>query len=248
LTGSGQAASVTNYYLQDGQNSTRALTNAAGSITDTYTYSAFGELQNHTGATVNSYQYTGQQFDDSTGLYDLRARYYDPSVGRFLSQDNFPINFNHPMELNRYVYAANNPVNLSDPNGYTATAEYGITLSGIAQAAAAGAALGMAVGAVYGYICALLCGGDMLASVGQGMLSGATFGALFGAGFAIAPGLALKAGFSPSVVKVPGNPMAIAPPHTTPVLERGSRCFNRASSCIGRLYNARGHKLRLPAQ
>ena len=79
---------TTNYYLQDGQGSTRGLTNSTtGAITDTYSYSAFGELFNQTGSTTNSYLYTGQQFDTATGLYDLRARYYNPALGRFLSQD-----------------------------------------------------------------------------------------------------------------------------------------------------------------
>jgi RHS repeat-associated protein len=75
-------------------------------------------LQNQTGTTENNYLYTGQQFDKSTGLYDLRARFYSPNVGRFLSQDTYAVNFNNPIELNRYGYAANNPVNASDPSGH----------------------------------------------------------------------------------------------------------------------------------
>ena len=66
---------TTNYFLQDGQGSTRALTNSSGTVTDTYSYTAFGELFNSSGSTVNPYRYTGQQFDSLTGLYDLRARY-----------------------------------------------------------------------------------------------------------------------------------------------------------------------------
>jgi hypothetical protein len=58
---------ITNYYLQDGQNSTRALTNSSGTVTDTYAYTAFGELFNPTGSSTNSYLYTGQQFDSLTG-------------------------------------------------------------------------------------------------------------------------------------------------------------------------------------
>jgi len=110
----------TSYYLKDGQGSTRTLTNTTGNITDTYSYSAFGELQNQTGTTVNHYLYTGQQFDNTSGLYSLRARYYAPGVGRFLSQDTYGINFSNPLELNRYGYSANNPVNASDPSGYFA--------------------------------------------------------------------------------------------------------------------------------
>jgi RHS repeat-associated protein len=117
---------TTNYYLQDGQGSMNALANNAGSVTDTYNYSAFGETFNHTGTTVNPYQYTGQQFDSQTGLYDLRARYYDPTIGRFLSQDTYSYNVNDPYQLNRYVYAANNAVNAMDPLGLQAFVEYSV--------------------------------------------------------------------------------------------------------------------------
>jgi RHS repeat-associated protein len=107
----------TSYYLQDGQGSTRALTNSAGAVTDTYSYTAYGEIYNQTGTTANNYLYTGQQFDQSTGLYSLRARFYNPAVGRFLSQDTWAVNYSNPIELNRYGYAAGNPVNASDPSG-----------------------------------------------------------------------------------------------------------------------------------
>ena len=69
----------------------------------------------HSGASDNPYRYTGQQFDALTGLYSLRARYYDPALGRFLSRDVFP--YGNPVELNRYTYAAGNPVNFADPSG-----------------------------------------------------------------------------------------------------------------------------------
>ncbi|MBZ0318910.1 MAG: hypothetical protein K8L91_21020 [Anaerolineae bacterium] len=105
------------YYLQDGQGSTRALTNATGDITDTYNYLAYGQLYNQTGTTTNPYLYTGQQFDSATGLYDLRARYYDPNVGRFVSRDTYPINYRNPNQLNRYGYVSNNPINKVDPTG-----------------------------------------------------------------------------------------------------------------------------------
>ena len=59
---------TTNYFLQDGQGSTRGLTNSTtGAVTDTYSYTAFGELFSSTGTTVNSYRYTGQQLDIPPG-------------------------------------------------------------------------------------------------------------------------------------------------------------------------------------
>lgn len=127
---------ATSYYLQDGQGSVRGLTNVSGTLIDSYAYSAFGEMLSHTGTTVNPYQYAGQQFDAATGLYNLRARYYDPADGRFLSQDVYPYNLANPIELNRYSYAANSPINYSDPTGYTAFIEYAL------KGAATGAAIG----------------------------------------------------------------------------------------------------------
>lgn len=111
--------------MQDGQGSTRTLTNSAGNVTDTYDYTAFGELQNQTGTTENNYLYTGQQFDDSNGLYSLRARFYSPNIGRFLSQDTYAVNFSNPIELNRYGYMGNNSINAMDPGRHNSAQEYG---------------------------------------------------------------------------------------------------------------------------
>jgi RHS repeat-associated protein len=119
--------STTHYLLGDALNSTRALTDSSGTVQGTFAYNAFGEMIEQTGTANTSYLYTGQQFDDVTGLYSLRARYYDPNVGRFLSRDTWAYNYSNPIELNRYGYVANNPVNWIDPSGYMA--EYTTTNS-----------------------------------------------------------------------------------------------------------------------
>jgi len=105
------------YYLYDGQNNVRLLTDANGAITDSYRYDAFGTALSSQGTTINPYRYTGQQLDSLTGLYDLRARYYDPTSGRFLSRDTASLDFSNPVELNRYTYVADNPINFADPSG-----------------------------------------------------------------------------------------------------------------------------------
>jgi len=94
------------------------LTDAAGAILNTYDYNAFGDLHAQTGTSINSYLYTGQRYDATTEQYYLRAREYDPVVGRFLSRDTWAVDTWNPVEVNRYIYVANNPVNFNDPTGY----------------------------------------------------------------------------------------------------------------------------------
>jgi RHS repeat-associated protein len=105
------------YYLLDGQGSVRGLTSTSGTLTDSYSYDAFGQLTSGQTNPASNYLYTGQQYDSLSGLYDLRARYYNPAQGRFLSQDTWRVDYKNPIELNRYGYTANNPVNYSDPSG-----------------------------------------------------------------------------------------------------------------------------------
>jgi len=105
------------YYLYDGLGSTRALSNATGTITDTYDYSAYGVEIDSTGTTENNYKYVGEQFDTESGNYYLRARYLNPATGRFISQDTFQGWENDPVTLHKYIYANANPANNIDPSG-----------------------------------------------------------------------------------------------------------------------------------
>jgi len=105
------------YYIYDGLGSTRQLVSTAGSVTDTWSYSAFGELASHTGSTANPFLFNAQQFDQATGNYYLRARYYDQSNGRFLGQDANEGNEEDPITLHRYLYAGAEPVDQVDPSG-----------------------------------------------------------------------------------------------------------------------------------
>ena len=108
----------TSFYLYDGHGSIVGLANENGAVTDTYCYDAFGNLISSTGSTENYYRYCGEQFDESTGLYYLRARYMDTSAGRFISQDTYQGTINDPVSLHKYLYANSNPVMYSDPSGY----------------------------------------------------------------------------------------------------------------------------------
>jgi RHS repeat-associated protein len=112
-----RGANPREYYLLDGQGSVRGLTDGTnGTLTQEYAYDTAGSLTSGD-ATKSAYLYTGQQYDAATELYSLRARYYSPQQGRFLSRDKWPVDYKNPVELNRYGYTANNPVNWSDPSG-----------------------------------------------------------------------------------------------------------------------------------
>ena len=105
------------YYLPDAQHSTRALVDGAGAVTDSYDYDAFGNVAGSTGSTVNPYTYTGQRYDESIEAYYLRARNYDPAVGRFTSIDPVAGSPTNPLSQNPYLYALGDPVNFYDPTG-----------------------------------------------------------------------------------------------------------------------------------
>ena len=105
------------YYIYDGLGSTRQLVSTSGTVTDSYGYSAFGELASHTGSTINPFLFNAQQFDGASGDYYLRARYYDQSNGRFISQDPFGGFDADPTTLHRYLYANNDPMDRFDPTG-----------------------------------------------------------------------------------------------------------------------------------
>ncbi|HEX8150503.1 MAG TPA: PKD domain-containing protein [Pyrinomonadaceae bacterium] len=106
------------YYGYDGHGSVRLLTDAAGAVTDTYTYDAFGTLVSRTGATPNEYLYAGERFDPETGFYYLRARYVRPDTGRFWTMDSFEGNTSDPLSLHKYLYAGADAVNKVDPGGH----------------------------------------------------------------------------------------------------------------------------------
>ena len=100
----------------DGLGSIRAVTDASARVVATYETDEFGAPTADAGGLAQPFGYTGEQ-RDPTGLVNLRARLYDPQVGRFLSRDSFAGVADLPASLNRYSYVHNNPVNETDPSG-----------------------------------------------------------------------------------------------------------------------------------
>jgi RHS repeat-associated protein len=105
------AGSSTSYFLTDHLGSTVGLADQAGSITSQTSYDSFG---NASSALPTRYGYTGREYDEYTGLMYYRARFYDPQIGRFISED--PIGFEGG-DVNLYGYVWSNPLSYRDPLG-----------------------------------------------------------------------------------------------------------------------------------
>jgi RHS repeat-associated protein len=108
---------VDSFYLFDGQGSTRQLVSSTISVTDSYLYDSFGNIVLTNGTTVNPFRFVGQLgYYLAADLldYHLRARYFDPHSGRFLSRDAIDYSL---FEVNKYEYASNNTSNKADPSG-----------------------------------------------------------------------------------------------------------------------------------
>jgi RHS repeat-associated protein len=150
-----QTNGQTNYYFtSDHLGSTRALTNDDGEVVEEIAYDSFG---NSTGSSITRYTYTGREFDSDTHLYYYRARFYDPHIGRFISED--PIGFRSG-DVDLYAYVKNRPLLYRDPTGLQRCDPV------------VGALIGAGAGGVVGII-----GGTLL-----GPAAGAAVGVLIGGG------------------------------------------------------------------
>ena len=112
-------------YHKDIQGSSTSLVKEDGSADATYRYTDFGETTiNGDNKAENEVCYTGGIYDQSTGLYYLNARYYNPEDGRFVTEDTYRGENDKPDTQHLYVYCANNPINHVDPSGHYAVALY----------------------------------------------------------------------------------------------------------------------------
>jgi len=104
----------TYYYLTEpGAGSVVGLIDSTGVLKNSYRYTPYGLLEDSTEAVVNPLRYTAREYDAETQLYYYRARYYDPSLARFISEDPA----GQSAGTNQYAYAADDPVNRRDPTG-----------------------------------------------------------------------------------------------------------------------------------
>ena len=118
------------YYHADGLGSIVAITDDARNVVQKYSYGSFGTPTPTDPDFIQPYTFTGREWDDEAELYFYRARYYDPSVGRFISKDPIAIRgniYNQGVNVTffqyvsavttPYLYTENNPLNFIDPTG-----------------------------------------------------------------------------------------------------------------------------------
>ena len=111
------AAGAVSYYSYNAHGDVVGLTDASGAVIKSYRYDAFGVEQGAVAGDANLFRYCGEYWDAETGTYYLRARYYNPVTGRFMSEDSNMGDYNDPLSLNLYTYCYNNPVRYFDSTG-----------------------------------------------------------------------------------------------------------------------------------
>ncbi|WP_051925638.1 RHS repeat domain-containing protein [Brevibacillus borstelensis] len=112
------AANKRGYYLYNSHGDVVKVVGENGEELNRYEYDTWGNLTAKTEGMSNPFTYSGEILDGETGFYYLRARYYDPTVGRFISEDTYKGQVDNPLSLNRYTYTHNNPLRFVDPSGH----------------------------------------------------------------------------------------------------------------------------------
>ena len=117
------------YYIYNAHGDVVGLVNDSGTVVNTYEYTPWGEIRNETETVDNPIKYAGEYYDDELDMIYLRARYYNPQIGRFTSLDIEEGEISNPLDMNRYVYCRNNPIKYIDPTGESLVIA-GIAISG----------------------------------------------------------------------------------------------------------------------
>ena len=106
------------YYVTDMHGNVVQLLDESGNVTKTYEYDSFGNEVKPEKKDENPYRYCGEYYDKETEEVYLRARYYEPGVGRFITRDTYTGESNEPLSLHLYTYCENDGVNAWDPSGH----------------------------------------------------------------------------------------------------------------------------------
>ncbi len=105
------------YYHHDALGSTVNLTGSDGSLEVSYRIDPWGKIREQSGTTVNRHIFTGQEYDENTGLIYFKARLYESETARFVTQDPYLGQVGIPSSLHRYLYVYSNPTVFMDPTG-----------------------------------------------------------------------------------------------------------------------------------
>ena len=198
-------------YLKDSLGSIIDIADTSANRLQHYVYSAFGTLlgvqnamaQDITPSPVLTpyYSFAGREYDGESMLYYNRARYYDPSIGRFLQKDPLPGALGVPMTVvNSYVYAGNNPFGLKDPTGESFLGSLFDVISGSFSVVIAAVLSGL-----NSFSQAVARGGNFWQVLGSTVL-----GAAIGVGTVFADTAAIAAGFIVSAVAGPVAGIGVA--------------------------------------
>ncbi|WP_240343802.1 RHS repeat-associated core domain-containing protein [Paenibacillus sp. SYP-B3998] len=107
------------YYLQNGHGDVVNLMDSTGRTKlNSYSYDIWGNIVSQQENIPQPFKYSGEMMDDKVGLQYLRARWYDPSMGRFVGEDSYGGQIDNPLSLNRFTYVSNNPLIYTDPTGH----------------------------------------------------------------------------------------------------------------------------------
>ncbi|WP_135555930.1 RHS repeat-associated core domain-containing protein [Paenibacillus cymbidii] len=105
------------YYFFNGHGDVVKITDKNGNILNTYEYDIWGKVISESEVMENPYKYACEVQDNESSYIYLRARYYDPDTGRFISEDTYEGKIENPLSLNLYTYGYNNPLRYFDPTG-----------------------------------------------------------------------------------------------------------------------------------
>ncbi|WP_139488293.1 RHS repeat-associated core domain-containing protein [Brevibacillus dissolubilis] len=105
------------YYYYNTHGDVITIKDFAGTVLNSYKYDIWGNVEESKETMSNPFLYAGETYDKETGFYYLRARYYDPAVGRLITEDSVKGQVDNPLTLNRYTYTHNNPLRYVDPTG-----------------------------------------------------------------------------------------------------------------------------------
>ena len=178
----GGSTFTTYYYLRNAQNDIVKIIDGNGATVVEYKYDSWDKILSTTGSMASTlganqpFRYRGYVYDTETGWYYLQSRYYDPSIGRFISADVYLSTGQGVLGHNSYAYCLNNPVNMGDPTGTLSFWEkIGIGVAAVligavvvAATAATGGALAAFAGAAVAGLKAAAISGAVGAAVGAG--------------------------------------------------------------------------------